>query len=375
MVGRFSVMAEVGLGSVHFAAERGSACQKNRFLAKNSITTTAFNEIPLVAPFYLFVPQVSEGADEFSQFISIPDMFVQKGVGVVTARLDQPSTEFIGSRNPEVEKISWSRDTVWLDKKQTTGFRGVREPVWNFHIGGYQVCEKWLKDRKGRTLSADDIAHYQKIVVALAETIRLMQAIDEVIEQHGGWPGAFQSSEATAVPVQRIPFRPRIVEPQSAERYVTCVPLVPLKAAAGTFSDPQHIEDEGFEWVAVEAQQRLRKGMFVAQVVGKSMEPTIPDGAYCLFRAPVEGTRQGKTVLVQLRDSSDPETGQRYTVKRYESEKRSDGDLWSHERITLRPLNPDFAPIVLTSLEAGELEVIAEFVELLRDGSESALCT
>ena len=63
------------------------------------------------------------------------------------------------------------------------------------------------------------------------------------------------------------------------------------------------------------------KGVFVAQVVGGSMEPAIPDGAWCLFRAPVAGTRQGKTVLVQLRDATDPETGQRYTVKRYKSEK------------------------------------------------------
>jgi hypothetical protein len=69
--------------------------------------------------------------------------------------------------------------------------RGVCEDVWNFHIGGYQVCEKWLKDRKGRNLSADDRAHYQKIVVALSETIRLMKEIDAGIEQHGGWPGAF----------------------------------------------------------------------------------------------------------------------------------------------------------------------------------------
>ena len=81
---------------------------------------------------------------------------------------------------------------MWVDKAQTTGFRGVREDVWNFHIGGYQVCEKWLKDRKGRVLSKDDIAHYHKIVVALSETIRLMGEIDAVIEQHGGWPGAFQ---------------------------------------------------------------------------------------------------------------------------------------------------------------------------------------
>lgn len=75
-------------------------------------------------------------------------------------------------------------------------FRGVRENVWNFHIGGYQVCEKWLKDRKGRTLSKDDIAHYHKIVVALIETIRLMAEIDRVIEKHGGWPGAFAVGRA-----------------------------------------------------------------------------------------------------------------------------------------------------------------------------------
>jgi hypothetical protein len=78
--------------------------------------------------------------------------------------------------------------TVWLDKAQTTGFKGVREDVWNFHIGGYQVCAKWLKDRKGRSLTADDLAHYQKIVVALSETIRLMAEIDAVIAKHGGWP-------------------------------------------------------------------------------------------------------------------------------------------------------------------------------------------
>ncbi len=117
-------------------------------------------------------------------------------------RLAQPITEFIGSRNPEVEKVSWSRDTVWVDKAQTIGFRGVREPVWNFHIGGYQVCEKWLKDRgpklgqPGRKLSKDDIAHYQKIIVALSETIRLMAEIDRTIDHHGGWPGAFVSSTA-----------------------------------------------------------------------------------------------------------------------------------------------------------------------------------
>ncbi|TMQ74932.1 adenine specific DNA methyltransferase [Candidatus Accumulibacter phosphatis] len=109
-------------------------------------------------------------------------------------KLAQPITAFIGGGNPVVEKISWSRDAVWVDKAQTIGFQGVPENVWNFHIGGYQVCEKWLKDRKGRTLSNDDIAHYQKIVVALSETIRLMAEIDRVIDAHGGWPDAFQTT-------------------------------------------------------------------------------------------------------------------------------------------------------------------------------------
>jgi SOS-response transcriptional repressor LexA len=105
--------------------------------------------------------------------------------------------------------------------------------------------------------------------------------------------------------------------------------------------------------------------MFVAQVVGKSMEPVIPDGSYCLFTTPVSGTRQGKIVLVQLRDTIDPDSGERYTVKRYLSEKGTDGDSWRHLRITLQPINPDFQPIDLTGAEEGELQVVAELVEML----------
>jgi predicted helicase len=118
-------------------------------------------------------------------------------------KLAQPITEFIG-RSKEVTRIGWSDSTVWIDAPATKkgalqapgsiGFRGVPEAVWNFHIGGYQVCQKWLKDRKGRTLTDEDIAHYHKIVIALSETIRLMAEIDEVIESHGGWPGAFQTN-------------------------------------------------------------------------------------------------------------------------------------------------------------------------------------
>ena len=120
-------------------------------------------------------------------------------------KLDDFITTYSGSKNPEVGRVDWAGGAVWLDSvatkksqvatRGTTCFRGVPEAVWDFHIGGYQVCKKWLKDRKGRTLSKDDIAHYQRIVVAIAETIRLMAEIDEVIEAHGGWPRAFASHD------------------------------------------------------------------------------------------------------------------------------------------------------------------------------------
>ena len=164
-----------------------------------------------------------------------------------------------------------------------------------------------------------------------------------------------------------MPPHLRIVEPKPEERYATCVPLVPLKAAAGAFSDPQHIDDDDFPWVAVPTSRRLRPGMFVAQVIGKSMEPAIPDSAYCLFRAPVEGTRQGKNVLVQMRDAADPENGQRYTVKRYESEKVEDGGPWRHTKIMLKPVNLAFEPIILTGADDGALEVVAEVLEVFRE--------
>ena len=119
-----------------------------------------------------------------------------------THELGYHITTAIGTGEFQVEKVSYSDKTVWIDKAKTRGFKGVPEEVWNFHIGGYQVCEKWLKDRQakggknprpGRVLTDEDIEHYQKIVVALSETIRIMAEIDEVIEAHGGWPDAFQT--------------------------------------------------------------------------------------------------------------------------------------------------------------------------------------
>lgn len=231
-------------------------------------------------------------------------------------------------------------------------------PQNNFELLFRNVLERLFVDRMDQN---EDIfvrfmndANFQKVVSAwMAEdAYRRLQA-DE-------------AKTSTSIDGQLPPSLTK-VEGLAEERYRSCVPLVPLKVAAGAFSDQQHVDENSFEWVSVDSRLRLRNGMFVAQVAGKSMEPNIPDGAYCLFLSPVEGTRQGKTVLVQLRSTVDPEFGHQYTVKRYESEKITNEESWQHARIILKPANPDFEQIILDGTQEGEFHVVAELVEVFRD--------
>jgi phage repressor protein C with HTH and peptisase S24 domain len=142
-----------------------------------------------------------------------------------------------------------------------------------------------------------------------------------------------------------------------------------LRVAAGAFIEGDPPEPE--HWIDVAAVSRRRKlhsGMFVTQVVGKSMEPVIPDGSYCLFARPVEGTRQGRILLVQKRGISDPDTGGSYTIKRYRSRKIFlEDEQWEHEQIELCPENPEYPVLNIRDVDSNELQVIAEFIEVLRN--------
>lgn len=84
-------------------------------------------------------------------------------------------TTFPEPGSQQIDMLKWKDKQVWINKQQYFG--NVPEEVWNFYIGGYQPAQKWLKDRKGRTLVFDDIKHYLYIIHALAETIKLMQKI------------------------------------------------------------------------------------------------------------------------------------------------------------------------------------------------------
>ena len=77
-----------------------------------------------------------------------------------------------------VEQVRWENDRVYINGTQY--FDHVPQTAWSFYIGGYQPAQKWLKDRKGRTLSFDDLTHYAHIIHILLKTDRLMQEIDHL---------------------------------------------------------------------------------------------------------------------------------------------------------------------------------------------------
>jgi predicted helicase len=87
-------------------------------------------------------------------------------------------TQYPIDGNNVVGKTKYQDGNVFINDTQY--FENVSETAWNFYIGGYQPAQKWLKDRKDRILEFEDILHYQKIVVALTETDRLMKEIDEI---------------------------------------------------------------------------------------------------------------------------------------------------------------------------------------------------
>ncbi|HET8886094.1 MAG TPA: type ISP restriction/modification enzyme [Salinimicrobium sp.] len=93
---------------------------------------------------------------------------------------DNTVTRKITKTSPGYEPINETHGKVWINEQQY--FDNVPLVAWEFYIGGYQPAQKWLKDRKGRELSFEDILHYQKMIVSLTETDKIMKEIDAVFE-------------------------------------------------------------------------------------------------------------------------------------------------------------------------------------------------
>ena len=151
-----------------------------------------------------------------------------------------------------------------------------------------------------------------------------------------------------------------LLEVAKSLRFKEYLPFYSLRAACGYFGDGEPVECEG--WVKVEGCGRLDEEMFVVRASGRSMEPRIHDGDLCVMRARPQGSRVGTIVLAQHHETSDPDTGGAYSIKKYMSEKVVDEDgAWRHEKITLLPLNSDYGPI-----EMGEGDsIVAALVKVL----------
>ncbi len=149
------------------------------------------------------------------------------------------------------------------------------------------------------------------------------------------------------------------VAPIPVQQFATHVPLYSFRAAAGSLGEEMQSEAE--DWVRAPEGMRLTPDLFVGHVVGRSMEPRIPDGSLNLFRANPVGSRQNKILLIERFGLSDNTA--RYTVKKYTSKKVSSGeDQWRHEQIRLEPLNPEFEA---WDVEPDGFAVVAEWLRVI----------
>lgn len=140
-------------------------------------------------------------------------------------------------------------------------------------------------------------------------------------------------------------------------QFRTHLPRYSLQVAAGKFLENEEVTEQG--WIEAPVDLRLSPDMFVAQIAGHSMEPLIPDGSLCVFRAGVTGSRTGRLVLAEHREAN------AFSVKRYKSEKvRTEEGEWRHARIRLESLNPDYPSWDLDP-EEDKYRILAEFVRVL----------
>ena len=193
--------------------------------------------------------------------------------------------------------------------------------------------------------------------------------IDDLLRQ-AGWDPGDKSMVATEVQAAPNVRSDALVDYPHALPFTTHAPAYELAAAAGGFGPDRSVGHAANEigWAPVPGSVRLTRDHFVARVEGRSMEPAITDGSWCLFRADRGGSREGKTVLVWHRGCTDPALGGEFSVKRYVSRKAAtEDDTWYHREIRLEPLNPDpaFRPLAFTPEAEGDLRVVGEFVEVL----------
>ena len=192
--------------------------------------------------------------------------------------------------------------------------------------------------RKSEELGSERLFDY--LENTLSATVRITDREEVLVED---FSRALDRLYRKHVPSQVLEFR-------------THLPRYSLQVAAGKFLENDEVTEQG--WIEAPPDLRLSPDMFVAQIAGHSMQPLIPDGSLCVFRAGVTGSRAGRLVLAEDREAN------AFAVKRYESDKVETEEGWRHGRIRLESLNPGYPSWDLDPDEE-KYRIIAEFVRVL----------
>lgn len=169
------------------------------------------------------------------------------------------------------------------------------------------------------------------------------------------------------IPIADSPKTNIVPITQKLKIFENAVPLFDMYAAAGGFSDEQ-VQMDDYALIPVPSNVRLTEDYFAFRVEGESMNRIIPNGSICLFRKERGGSRNGKLVLVELREVY-ADTASRFTVKEYKSIKAQTEDSFEHIKIELLPKSYDdrFEVITLSGDGVQELKVVGEFVQVIDD--------
>ncbi|MGD0336540.1 MAG: DNA/RNA helicase domain-containing protein [Candidatus Omnitrophota bacterium] len=243
--------------------------------------------------------------------------------------------------------------------------------VWRKDKGWVSIPENSFDSQvlRGNQKLTDHLKHVYRVLMSRAHKGVYIYFMDKETEAYfrskiDTKEGALKFSDIIKESKEEV--RGLVSEVSENLKFKDYLPVLDLEAVATSFGKETQVEQEPKGWIKADIPRTLNKDMFVAKVVGKSMEPTIPDGSYCVFRFDKGGTRNGLVVLVECRLVSDPETTRQFTIKRYKSEKEYfDDGTWRHKIIILSPDNNDFKDIVLEDVPALEFRVVAELVAVL----------
>ena len=259
-----------------------------------------------------------------------------------------------GTDFTEADKLFFDQIEEEMVMDEKLGVQAKTNTIDNFKYGFEDVFISKLVDRMDQNQDIFNKIMEDKAFAAVVKDYLLKKVYDRLNKDNG------DKAE------EPLFFKDLILDENvdDKQKYIDFLPVYSLQAVATSFGKEEYVERLGWKKVV---DKKLNKDMFIAKVVGKSMEPTILDGSWCLFRFERGGSRNGLVVLVESRMVSDPETHQSFTIKRYHSEKEDLGDgQWKHKKIILSPDNKSFNDIVLENVTGEDFRVVAEFIEVLR---------